>query len=153
MEQAIKMSASHIRSEIRGMKAKPWPPQPDEVDPNYIRFPNSLMMFLNIVLVGENSQAQNARTQRLIQSLAQDFIYSVSNGRVLPAKQIPLPMGIKTLTGNVELIKILNRLGHGISYSKLEEMDTAWCLQKQTRDASQGVILPSSSHTGIPIPQ
>ena len=33
--------------------------------------------------------------------------------------------GVKTLTGNVELLQILNRYGHGISYHQLEENDTA----------------------------
>ena len=65
-------------------------------------------------------------------------------------KHILLPCGVKSLTGNVELIKVLNRLGHSISYSKLEELDTALCLQKQRTEADKGVILPSSSHLCIP---
>ena len=34
------------------------------------------------------------------------------------------------MTGNVELIKIINTFGHGISYTKLAEVDTAYALQK-----------------------
>jgi len=37
-----------------------------------------------------------------------------------------------------------------MSYSKLEEMDTALCLQKQRKEADQGAVLPSSSHPCIP---
>ncbi len=33
-------------------------------------------------------------------------------------------MGFKTLTGNVELVEIMNRLDHGCSYTALEEIDT-----------------------------
>lgn len=48
------------------------------------------------------------------------------------------------LLGNVELIQILNRLGHGISYSKLEEVDTSLCLQKLAMTPEDGVALPSN---------
>ena len=34
------------------------------------------------------------------------------------------------MTGNAELIKIINRLGHGVSYTKLAEVDTAYAIQK-----------------------
>ena len=68
--------------------------------------------------------------EHVVQPIGQDCIYAVSRGNVIPAKHILLPWGVKLLTGNVELIKRFNRLGHGISYSKLEETDTVLCLQK-----------------------
>ena len=37
---------------------------------------------------------------------------------------------MKTLTNNVELVSILNRCGRGISYTQLEEINTALCMQK-----------------------
>ena len=63
-------------------------------------------------------------------SLGQDIIYAVTNGKVKPPKHITLPFAVKSLTGNTELIHMLNRLGHSVSYSQLEEIDTALCLQK-----------------------
>lgn len=53
-----------------------------------------------------------------------------------------LPFAVKSLTGNVELIQILNRLGQSVSYSQVEEIDTALCLQKQ-----------AASEDAIPLPQ
>ena len=85
-----------------------------------------------------------------MQSLGQDCLYAVSNGTLIPAKDILLPWGVKTPTGNVEIIKLLNRLGHGISYSRLEEIDTALCLQKQAKEAAIGIVLPSTSHPWVP---
>lgn len=38
----------------------------------------------------------------------------------------------------------INKLGHGISYSQLEENDTALCLQKKASDLNSRVSLPSS---------
>ena len=74
---------------------------------------------------------------------------AVSDGTLIPAKDILLPWGVKTLTGNAE-IKLLNRLGHGISYSRLEEIDTALCLIKQAKEAASGIGLPSTSHPRVP---
>jgi hypothetical protein len=51
---------------------------------------------------------------------------------------------VKTLTGNFELIQTLNKLGHGISYSQLEENDTALCLHKLAAGMNRNVILPAS---------
>ena len=57
---------------------------------------------------------------------------------------------MKSLSGNVELIKYLNWLGQGIPYSKLEELETNLCLQKQSREAEKDVILPSISLPCVP---
>ncbi len=32
---------------------------------------------------------------------------------------------VKSLTGNIEVIRTLNKFGHGVSYDQLEENDTA----------------------------
>lgn len=54
----------------------------------------------------------------------------------------------QSLSGNVELIQILNRLGHGISYSQLEEVDTSLCLQKLAMTPEDGVPLPNNIYPG-----
>ena len=51
---------------------------------------------------------------------------------------------VKTLTGNIEIIQSLNRLGHGVSYSQLQENDTALFLQKWAAGLNQQFVLPSS---------
>ena len=66
------------------------------------------------------------------------------------AKHILLPWAIKTLTGNVELIRIMNHLGHGISYSMLEEIDMALCLQILATEREQGVTLLTGTHFCVP---
>ena len=57
--------------------------------------------------------------------------------------------GVKTLTENVELIQLLNRLGHGVSYSQLEQNDTALCLQKLAADLNQTLILPGTIQPNV----
>ena len=55
-----------------------------------------------------------------MKSFVQDLLFGVTRGRITPPKQILLWYAVKTLTNDVELVSILNRYGHGISYSQLE---------------------------------
>ena len=50
------------------------------------------------------------------------------------------------MTGNVELIKIINTFGHGISYTKLAEVDTAYAIEK----ISTNLGLISEELPGLP---
>ena len=76
--------------------------------------------------------------------MSQDIVYTVTCGRQKTPKHVLLPYGIKTLTGNVELIQMINRLGHGVSYHQLEENDTALCLQRLASALNERVILPQN---------
>lgn len=145
----INQSATHIRRQIKSMPTMPWPPKPEELNADYLTLPDTLMLFLRTLLM-ENSAEGTPRLERVVQSLGQDCVYAVSGGLTIPAKHILLSWGIKSLTGNVEVIKLLNRLGHSISYSKLEELDTTLCLIKQAQGAETGVTLPSTSHPCVP---
>ena len=63
--------------------------------------------------------------------------------KIKQPKQILLPYAIKTLRNNVELIQMLNRCGHGIAYSQLEEINTALCLQKMA--STSEIPLPDNN--------
>lgn len=56
---------------------------------------------------------------------------------------------MKSLTGNVEVVKILNRLGHSI-YSQLEETDTDLCRQQLAGEDESGIGIPSNMALGVP---
>lgn len=110
--------------------------------------PVSLTQFLYTLLTrgSENTDLQG-RVERLICSIGSDLIYAANHGKVKPPIYILLPSAVKTLTGNVKLIQILNRFCHGVSYTQLEEIDTVLCLQKLA-SAGDGAALPGriSSH-------
>ena len=57
-----------------------------------------------------------------------------------------LVFAVKSLTGNVELIQLLNHLGHGIAYTQLEEIDTSLCLQTLAIAAENCIPLPGNIH-------
>ena len=61
-----------------------------------------------------------------------------------------MPSAIKSLANNAKLILILNRLGHSVSYSQVEEIDTALCLQKLASTPDACVPLPDNIHPHVP---
>ena len=72
------------------------------------------------------------------------MIYAVTRGQHKPPKHLLFSCVVKTLPRNIEIIQTLNKLGHGVSYSKLEENDTALCLQKLAASLNERVALPAS---------
>ena len=80
------------------------------------------------------------------------MIFTSSKGVVKPPKHIALPVSVKSMTGSAELVTILNRLGHGLSYSKLEEYETAVAEKQIERQQGGGgkYCLPSNCYHNIP---
>ena len=74
----------------------------------------------------------------------QDLIYTVTAGRVKTPKSLMLQCVVKSLTNNTEIITILNRLGHGVSYSTLSEMLTENAYKIADQKAFADVILPET---------
>ena len=62
-----------------------------------------------------------------------------------PPKHLLLRFAVKTLTDNTEVIRLINKFGHGVLYSQLEESDTTLCLQKLAYSLNQKVCTTSSN--------
>ena len=76
-------------------------------------------------------------------------MFGVTRGRYKPIKHILLPTAVKSFTGNAELVETLTRLGHSISYSQLEKVDTSLWLQKLAMTPQGEVSLPGNIHPYI----
>lgn len=146
-EKLVDQASNVIRSDIREkLKSTPWPYHPSDIqDAGHMILPNHLERFMVGLLTGDpDIKNVTQKTTTLVQSISQDIIYAVTCAKHKPPKHIILPYAVKALTGNVEIIKTLNNLGHGVSYSQLEENDTALCLQKLAASNNQKVALPAS---------
>ena len=142
----IDQSSSFLRETIKDEKKTTiWPYHPSDVEKESFTAPEYLRRFLIGLLTGDPEQKHpSRRVTMLTESFRQDVVYAVTCGMQKPPKHILLPYMVKTLTGNTELIRTLNRLGHGISYSQLEENDTALCLQKLAANLNQQTLIPTS---------
>ena len=108
----------------------PWPPSSEDLKSESAIVPDQLYNMIACILSTQSEyfvervSSISLDVHHLALSLSQD-LYSVSRGRIKTPKHVVLPMTVKSLTGNVELITILNRSGHGLSYSQVEEVETA----------------------------
>ena len=126
-----------------------WPPNPNVVDKHHVNIPNEVQEFLQVIFTGGKLATISRRVHMLISSIGQDMLYAISRGKIQTPKHILLTSTVKSLTGNVELISILNKFGHGISYSKYEEIETALCLQKLALLPEGNVPLPENILAGV----
>ena len=88
----------------------------------------------------------------LVSSFGQDMVLGVIGGRKKPPAHIFLPYAVKTLTNNVELIQILNRCGHGVAYSQIEELNKALCLKKMAMTPENAIPLSDNIKPYISTP-
>ena len=117
---------THMGGEVLKSKWSPqWPIHPFYVKEERFHVPGCLTRLLKGIITGDPVPPPTFRVQSLVKSF-----------KIKPPKQVLLSYGVKTLTGNVELIQILNRLGHGVSYSQLEENDTALYMLRENGSCS-----------------
>ena len=108
----------------------PWLPYSNNIEEENVMVPtvvyNSLTCFLSEGGEGEEKKEKvNAKghCQRLVLSLAQDLLNYVRNGMQKTSKHVSLPLALKNLTSSKEIITLLNRYGHGISYYQVLDME------------------------------
>ena len=86
---------------------------------------------------------------RQILSFGQDLIFAGTRGRVKTPKHVSLSVAVKGLTGSVEVVSMLNKMGHAISYSQVLEVETAFANRQVERDP-EGIALPSVIQLHVP---
>ena len=142
--EAIHQVALDLRESTLSSKDNmSWPPKQSELTVDVVQIPDNVRAFFCTLLTG-NTEPQKLCSQRLVNSFGQDLVFGVTCGRVKTPKHILLPYTIKSLTNNVELIQIINRCGHGVSYSQIEELNTALCLKKLSATPESMIPLPDN---------
>ena len=132
-----------LRDEINSVEdVLPWPPRPKDLSPETYQLPKLTELFFKSILTGNFTADNSARVARLTLSFAQDIIYAVSFGKIKTPKCLLLPHTIKTLTNNTELVNLICKLGHGASYTLIEELDTENAFKMVEKQQQNEVILP-----------
>ena len=115
-QESLDIALETIRKGIKWCKSTlNWPPniQNLELDQTIIEKNTLTDFYINFSM-----------TVIRINSVGQNILHTVSNGCFLTTKCVLLPFTVKSVTGNAELVKIMNSLGHGVSYSKVLEIET-----------------------------
>lgn len=88
-----------------------------------------------ISIKSENDECKNQTNLNI-------FSYAASNGEWVMPKHILLPMTVRHLTGNAELVTMLNRFGHTQYYTWTMKLETAMC---NAVTASESALPPNIS--------
>ena len=114
-----------IRNELKNTRdTMPWPPTPKDLTKENIEASHLVDIFLNKLLFGSSEPSESIRVNRLKNSFYQDLLYAVCDGRIKTVKSILYSTVVKALSNNTELLRFANLLGHGVSYTVLEEIVT-----------------------------
>ena len=131
-EKNVIQIARLINDEIKDLNPQmSWPSKEDDLKPSrttdYI--PHLLDVFLTGLMTGKSLDSESSsaeRTTRLKESFAQDIAFSVTNGVQKTPKSVLFPSVVKALCNNTEIVKLINKYGHGDSYDLVEEIETEY---------------------------
>ncbi|CAC5360782.1 unnamed protein product [Mytilus coruscus] len=135
----------------------PWPPTGESISENNIVIPDLLYNFLALLLTDDSKHASISPSKldissevlhRRIMSLAQDLIYSVSKGYTKTPKHVALAIYLKTQTGSSEIVKIINKFGHSVSYDQVEEIETS-IAEQMIMNTEDDIFIPSIIRKGV----
>ncbi|CAB3994854.1 Hypothetical predicted protein [Paramuricea clavata] len=115
-------------------RAMAWPPEETDLGIDKVAdcVPELLDTFCTILLSGQLLDRDKSRSDRIVRlknSLAQDIVYTVSNGAIKTPKSVLFPSVVKALCNNTEVVKLINKCGHGIGYNLVEEIETEFALK------------------------
>ena len=146
IETDVIKAARLLNKEINNYPSQmSWPPKAEELHASktQLHIPPLLDTFCTVLLSGKCPQNDCSKTElRLKDSFSQDMVFAVSNGANRTPKRVLFPSVVKSLCNNTEIIKLINRLGHGTSYSLIEEIETEYALKLISEQNHNRVIVP-----------
>ena len=76
------------------------------------------------------------------ESFGQDIVFCVTNGAIKTPKSVLSPSVVKGICNNTEVLKLINKYGHGISYELIEEIETESALKEISDQKENRVVFP-----------
>ena len=144
-DELIRSAALHLRSIILAM---PKTSSPSNMTAQTLKatsaeIPGQLNLFFQTLYHGLKPLKDNDSVERKMIASSSDAIYNTTKGSVVPWKQISLGLGLSTLTGSKQVLRILNRCGHTVSYDNAKAMETefAYSSTSNNRLSPDGLIL------------
>ena len=122
----------HVREQLQLTENMAWPPTPDLCTNEYsvASIPTILFNLVSWIVTGDENFTDDRVELResnhaKVLSICQDILFCSRNGRVLTPKHVSLAMAVRRVTGSTELLTMLNKFGHTVSTSKLQEIEVA----------------------------
>ena len=98
-----------------------------------IDIPEILEEFMTNVICGPDYKRQINTKERQIKAISKDILFPENASRKRPKKHLQLGLAVKSLTGNRQIIELLNRMGHSINYHAVTEIETEMTFEARNR--------------------
>ena len=149
-------AAKSLRSMAQGVKEKAQSSQTISTEHAESLIPDGLYMFIRWLIEddvdsnpisGQKEKCFKPETHRRILSIAQDILFACNRG-ILTPKHIGIGVTVKHLTGSKEVIKLLNRFGHSISYDEVIKLEKGLAQQTLIDQGENSVAIPANISAG-----
>ena len=87
---------------------------------------------------------ENDALQRWVLLIGQDIVYCASNGKIKMHKHLALPVAVKHITGSSQLVTLLNQLGHSVSDSQVNALNTTVAEDQLRQHNLSAAFIPSN---------
>ena len=97
----------------------------EDIQKSEVDIPELLKLSFQNIIGGPDSRrwASNLKQIRT-KSISEDVAFAATSGLIKPQKHLMLGFALRSLTGSRQIVEIMNRLGHCISYHTIEEIET-----------------------------
>ena len=115
------------------------------------RYLSEIKRFLCIFCGAENPEKLSPHLERRIDSLLDDMVFIATHGKIKSGKHITMGLSVKSMTGCVKLITILNRLGCSISSTLVDQLenDIATQILERAHHTPDGLLRFPGLCTGL----
>lgn len=133
-EGQLVSAALLLRRQLQNTKKRPWndPLDIDSLRQGSCEVPELVTTFFRVLFSGKNRDSDTIKRRAMAAS--EDAVFNVHNGQLVPKKHILLANLVNSLTGSRKVMTVLNRLGHCVSYSMYEELQTELAVAIQNRE-------------------
>ena len=114
VKRAARILQTAILDKFKDLPQPRWPPTAEELESEKFKPPSMLLSFIESLLT-TSEKSRSTKMNRLTESISQDIVFNLCEGKVLQSKHFLLALGLHNLTGSRKVLDIIHKLGHCLS--------------------------------------
>jgi len=135
LEDADLILRQNIQHAYKQSTVMSWPSSTADLECHERQVPKVVTHILTCLISGSSTALPTNETERVVKSVAKNMCYTVTRGAWKIPKHLLLGLTLHHRTGSAQIVTIINRYGHCVSYSQLLELETAMCKQTMQQDS------------------
>ena len=151
VKRAARILQTAILDKFKDPPQPRWPPTAEELESEKFKPPSMLLSFIESLLTTSERKSRSTKMNRLTESISQDIVFNLCEGKVLQSKHFLLALGLHNLTGSRKVLDIVHKLGHCLSYNSVCDIETAQAELVQEEAANTTILPVRPNSNGTPV--